>query len=407
MSGLATRRQFSNIHRMLGFNPATPIRALLLRAWVLGLAWATLAHAAGRTDLRWHWSSPLPFGNNIAEIIGDTYRFYLAVADHGQAYQSDDLTQWKSLTTGTRNYLRAATFHALGSDTNAVIIVGDAGVVRISTDGLHWSSTASGATQDLQGIAANATLFVATGARGTVLTSPDALAWTRHTTPTTRFISSVVAGPSQWVAVGEAGTIWTSSDARTWIPQSSGTDRWLWRVRHLNGRYVAAGQAGTLLSSLDGIVWASSSTGITNWLYDVAAVDVTYYAVGSQGVTLTSADAVTLQIADQITAKTLYGLATLRGQLIAVGYEGAILRAQAGAFPNPPSLTQWPATPTEQLFLVQGYADQRIRLEKTSDLQNWNAEGEREITALDGSLLFLSSTTNVVDHTYFRAAERG
>lgn len=761
MSGLATRRQFSKIHRMLGFHPVTHICARFLRAWVLGLGWALLAQAAGRTDLRWHWSSPLPFGNNIADIIGDTNRFYLAVTDHGQAYQSDDLTQWKSLTTGTRNYLRAATFHPLGADTHAVIIVGeagtvlrlhatgefsrttlptsdwlegvassgtrlvaigdqsalytsddgtnwlrrssgvsawwrsttwrsrpnsgmfvvvgengqiitstdginwtrrtsgtsvhlnrviatpsgflavgDAGVVLISTDGLRWNSTVSGATddlfaaatesrvvfgqtitvplvagarelrsaisignnylwtdeldtrrtspapyssyyaalhdgtqhvvggqagliavgrrstsldqsllwntyespprvilrdlttavsigtnlspalinsdlvvstnrttnllysavgygptllhsdngitwstalitagasntvflgvggrpnvlvtvgsggriarspeafeplistnsftnagvplsivltnqintlglvwfdapsgatQDLQGIAANSTLFVATGAQGTVLTSPDALTWTRQSTPTPRFISSVAAGPSQWVAVGEAGTIWTSSDARTWIPQSSGTDHWLWRVRHLNSRYVAAGQSGTLLTSLDGIVWTPSSTGITNWLYDVAAVDGTYYAVGSQGVTLTSTDAVTWQTADRITAKTLYGLATLRGQLITVGSEGAILRTQAGAFPNPPSLTQWPANPTEQLFLVQGSIDQRIRLERSPDLQVWTAEGELEITAVDGSLLFLSPITNAVDHLFFRAAER-
>ena len=147
-------------------------------------------------------------------------------------------------------------------------------------------------------------------------------------------------------------------------------------------------------------------SGVTNWLYDVEQVDGTYYAAGGQGTVLGSTDGVTWTPLDTITGKPLYGLATLRGQLLVVGSEGVILRSQAGPFPVAPALTKWPSAASEQLFLIRGQMDQRFSLDRSTTLDGWSPGLVTEITEADGCLLLLDTTTNAVDHQFFRAAER-
>lgn len=277
---------------------------------------------------------------------------------------------------------------------------------QINTLGLAWRNATTGVTNDLQGIATDGSLFVATGANGTILTSPDALAWTRRSTPAARYLSGVEHGTTGWVAVGERGTVWTSSDATAWVARSSGTTNWLWQVRHVDDQCLAVGQNGTLLASTDGANWIPRATGVTNWLYDVGLVAGTYVAVGSQGVILTSADGLAWTVADTLTGKSLYGLAANGGQLVVVGSEGAILRAQFGAFPSAPQLIRWPTTPTDTLFLIQGHQDQRLRIDRSKDLLWWYPGMDVEITAQDGTLLLYDTTPNTADVEFFRAAER-
>jgi hypothetical protein len=141
-------------------------------------------------------------------------------------------------------------------------------------------------------------------------------------------------------------------------------------------------------------------------LYDIQQIEGTYYASGGQGTILGSVDGVNWHSLDTLTGKPLYGLATLRGQLLAVGSEGVILRAQAGPFHAPPSLTKWPATAADQLFLIRGTMDQRLSLDRSTDLETWQPSAVTEITEPDGSLLLFDTATNNLTRQYFRATER-
>ena len=290
--------------------------------------------------------------------------------------------------------------------TNGIIVTAVVITNYVNTLALAWLASASGVTNDLQGVGANDSLFVVTGGNGIILTSPNGQNWTRRSTPSSRFISSVDAGPAGWVAVGEAGTLWQSADGTTWTPQVSGTTNWLWRVRYLNGQYLSVGQNGTIVASPDGVHWTPGNSGVTNWLYGVHSVDGTYYSVGSQGTVLASPDSKTWTLADTLTGKPLYGLTSARGQLLAVGSEGVILRAQVGPFASPPSITKWPTNPTNQLFLVNGHMDQRFRIEKSRNLESWTPGAEVEIDSSDGAVLILDATPNASDLQYFRAAEQ-
>ena len=80
---------------------SAPLWRVLLYCILGFVSSAVRTLSAGTTNLVWHWSNPLPFGNNVADLVGDTNRYYLAVADHGQAYLSEDLVNWTRLDTRT------------------------------------------------------------------------------------------------------------------------------------------------------------------------------------------------------------------------------------------------------------------------------------------------------------------
>jgi photosystem II stability/assembly factor-like uncharacterized protein len=162
-----------------------------------------------------------------------------------------------------------------------------------------------------------------------------------------------------------------------------------------------------VLTSADAVSWTLRNSGTTAWLNDVKYVDGTYYIVGNQGTLLTSDDAVTWTSRDTITGKSLSAAATLDGQLVAVGVEGVILRAQAGPFPKPIRLVQWPASSTNHAFLASGQIDQRFHIDRTKDLGGtWtDSTGTLEISDTAGTLLLLDNTANDPVYQFFKATE--
>ena len=258
-------------------------------AWLLGVAFCavTLSSIAAGTP-RWHWSNPLPFGNNIADLIGDTNRFYLAVADHGQAYLSEDLTTWSSLDTGTRLYLRSAFFHPLGSDTNAAVITGEAGLI-LRLDGNHQISRTTLPTQDwLEGVTSSGTRLVAVGDNAAIFTSDDGTNWLRRAPGITTWLRGVAwrarTGGGTFVAVGEGGQIITSPDGITWTRRTSGTSADLNRVVTTPTGFMAVGAAGTaIVTANDGQRWTALTSGATDELF---AIGVETRTVLGQSVTV-------------------------------------------------------------------------------------------------------------------------
>jgi len=87
-------------------------------------------------------------------------------------------------------------------------VVGDAGIIVTSPDGISWTSRSSGTTNSLTSVSFGGGEYVAVGASGMILTSNDGITWTSRLFNTTNNLSGVCYdGNGQFVIVGDSGTI--------------------------------------------------------------------------------------------------------------------------------------------------------------------------------------------------------
>lgn len=398
------------------------------RATYLSAAWnGTALLAGGRTGLLAEgvrtngatvWTD---LSDGVRHWLWDLARFpdtYIAVGDRATILTSPDGVNWTSELPPLA--LTNALFLGLGGRTNLAVAAGARGALmispavftnlvttnaggilstsRINLLGLEWHAVASGVTNTLQGVAADALRLVVVGDEGTVLTSPDGTNWNARTIPARPLLTSVAAHPGGYVATGRAGALFTSPDAVTWTPRASGTTNWLYRVRHFDGRLVAVGQGGTLLSSTDGVDWVPRPTGTTAWLNDVIHAAGAWFLIGNQGTVLISTNLNDWTDAAAITGKSLYAAAAHAGQLVVAGIEGVILRAQLAPLTDPVAIAAYQhealTNRVRDAFLFLGRPDQVFDLDRAPVLPDWNPDRRFEITAPDGSLVFVRETTN-------------
>lgn len=274
---------------------------------------------------------------------------------------------------------------------------------QVNAMGLAWYGVSSPTTNNLQGVCATESLYLAAGDKGMLITSPDGTNWSRRVTGVTNYLSGIAAFPGGFVAVGDAGAILTSVDGTSWINRSVGGSAWISRVRWTGDRLVATGENGSVLTSPDGITWTRRTSGTTEWINDVIAVGGTWYAPATGGVLLTSTNCVTWNTDPTlITGKSLYSAASLDGQLVVAGIEGVILRAQVTGFPNPVSFVQWPGSQDAHVFVLSGAPDQTFQLQRSSDLKNWIIGSPLEITDSSGTLLLYDAGTNNAAGQFFQ-----
>ncbi|MSU35783.1 MAG: hypothetical protein EXS36_11895 [Pedosphaera sp.] len=239
--------------------------------WLFGAMGVIVLWGSGMmvaASLRWHWSNPRPFGNNIADLTWRSNGVYVAVADHGQLFTSGDLATWHARETGTPLALRAVTY--LG---NRLVVVGEAGVViwADTPDSLNHGSL--GTRDWLEGIVSINGLAVAVGDHGAVYTTPNGQSWTRQPAGITNWLRSVTWGRGLFCAVGEFGFAATSPDGTNWIRRTTSVTNHLNRVTWVDTGFLAVGENGrALLSDPAGSAWRDSKTGTTNHL-NAAAID--------------------------------------------------------------------------------------------------------------------------------------
>ncbi|MBW2733739.1 MAG: hypothetical protein JRH20_15230 [Deltaproteobacteria bacterium] len=151
--------------------------------------------------------------------------------------------------TGTSEGLRG-----IACDTAGICIaVGAAGVILRSTDGVHWSTVASGTQTMLRAVAWGEGTWLAVGDNKTFLRSDDkGLHWSAVETSATRNPLGVTYGSAQWVVVGQAGQILTSPDLATWTDVSFTTGAPLQDVAtNGQGVWVAVAESDVPLVSHD------------------------------------------------------------------------------------------------------------------------------------------------------------
>lgn len=156
-------------------------------------------------------------------------------------------------------------------------LAGGLGFVLTSPDGIQWTRTAVGATNDgWSGLAYNGSTYVAVGLRGSgtdrggVVYSNDGATWTFGTVPAgIGQLTAVAFGANRFVAVGELGRIYTSPDGITWSNTLSPVTNFLRAVAFADGQFVATGDSGRILTSADGIAWLNRSVSTVNSLLNI------------------------------------------------------------------------------------------------------------------------------------------
>ncbi|MBL9175578.1 MAG: hypothetical protein JNL10_18700 [Verrucomicrobiales bacterium] len=223
---------------------------------------------------RWHWSNPLPHGNNIADFAYHTNGHFIQVTDHGQLYASDSLTQWDSRETGTRRDLRGATFQR-----DRLLVSGERGLIVWSDDLQRFHTVDLGTEDWLECVAASPDLAVAVGDNAAIYTSINGVDWSRQTVGFTNWLRGVAWGGNVFAAVGEGGLIITSPNGVDWTQReaSDGHTANLNRIAWTGNGFVVAGDefngSGTVIfGNASGSSWVrQTQSGATGDLFSAAA----------------------------------------------------------------------------------------------------------------------------------------
>lgn len=207
--------------------------------------------------------------------------------------------------------------HAVASDGQRWVMVGQAGSIATSSDGRTWTARYSGeCCNALRAVAYGAGKWVAVGDDATVLVSTDGIRWTGLPSPKAFLgkldLFGVGFRPGQWMAVGEQGIALTSPDGTTWSPQTTGTDQELHGVAWGDDQWVAVGSGGTILASADGATWVHRSTpskvSLNFVVHDGSAPGASWVAVGDAGSLFTSFDGATWSAVPTSLSVDLHGV---------------------------------------------------------------------------------------------------
>lgn len=247
----------------------------LLCAFLLWVG--VLPAGAATTNLVWRWSNPLPFGANIADLAVRGGEPYVAVAEYGQLFTSEDLSTWTRRETGTTRWLRSATYFGTTTNNTArqLLVGAESGRILVSEDLSNFTSIDLGTTDWLEGIAASPTRAVAVGDNAAIYTSDDGTNWVRRANNfnSTWFRGVTWRTNGVFVAVGESGLIATSPNGITWTRQARNlTTANLNRVIPLSNGFCAVGEGGVVAvdTSGSGTTWRLASSGATGDLYAAA-----------------------------------------------------------------------------------------------------------------------------------------
>lgn len=264
-----------------------------------GIAWTQVVPAFKKTLLSVAWSGTS----------------YIAVGLNGAIVGSTNGTAWTTKTSGTnldlhqviwaRNQFIVVGGHETGEDYST----GTGGsIVLTSPDGSKWTRRTVPTDHPLEGIVFTGTQYVAVGrasadsvgyntGEAEILTSPDAITWTHRSSGLMGLdLQRVAYNGSVFVATNENFGILRSTDGITWAPASSlpaapptAYLTELYDVLWTGTNFVTVGNSGISLNSTDGNTWLASQTELySDRLYGLAWNGQTLVAVGAHASVQTS-----------------------------------------------------------------------------------------------------------------------
>jgi hypothetical protein len=256
---------------------------------------------SGRADPldTWTWRNPLPTANALSGIAYANNQF-VVVGEAGTILMSDDGLGWTQRRSGTEVPLFGVAygdgrFVAVGGNYQHLGGLSTDSIIVTSTNAADWEMIELPGLGQLRGVAYGNGQFVAVGGDGMVATSLDGLNWGVDW-PGLQFsgFNAVTFANGQFVAVGgNPGLVLVSSNGVNWGQSWSGTNE-LNAVTYGNGEFVAVGSGdiltsnivvatyGAIVTSTNGTDWMEHLTGNQGeqFLYGVAYGNGLFVAVG-------------------------------------------------------------------------------------------------------------------------------
>ena len=150
------------------------------------------------------------------QLVGPTATNYAII------YTSPDAYTWTQVSF-TATHLG---FNSIASNSQAMVAVGDGGIIYTSFNGTTWFTQNSTVSTKLNNIIWDSynNIFVIVGDNGTILTgTSNGITWTQQTSGVTAALESVVWNNTahKYVAVGLDNTILISSNATSWTKSAT------------------------------------------------------------------------------------------------------------------------------------------------------------------------------------------
>ena len=194
------------------------------------------------------------FGGNLFVAVGD-YDFETASS---VILTSPDGISWTRQTNPSPDILRRITYV-----NGTFVVVGGAGTVLVSTDGVTWLNRSISFGPEFTGVAVKPGVPATLAAVGTnsyqiYRSADDGTTWTIASHAPASLPTSVLRGiyyaDGQFVAVAESDFIFSSTDAITWSTRMGadifpGGTRELYSVTFGNGKFLAVGANGAIMQS--------------------------------------------------------------------------------------------------------------------------------------------------------------
>ena len=114
-------------------------------------------------------------------------------------------------------------YNAIAYDGTTYVVVGSAGIILTSIDGITWNTTVSGTLNNLLDITYGAGIFVAVGANGTIIYSSNGTVWSQSGAVSYTNINAITYGGGKFVIVTLLGGIYTSTNGITWTSANTFT----------------------------------------------------------------------------------------------------------------------------------------------------------------------------------------
>lgn len=170
---------------------------------------------------------------------------FVAIGDNNAFYSQDNGATWLSGTISGVSYLSGIAY----GNGRFVTPDGYSDNVAVSTDGIHWTTTAAGLVppDTLREIGFGNGLFLLTTSEGDAYTSADGISWQKQTrffdlSSTETSVYAVVAGGGGFMIVSSSGFFFTFDSGATWIPADPGVS--VYDGMYWNGAFVAVGSTG-------------------------------------------------------------------------------------------------------------------------------------------------------------------
>ncbi len=266
----------------------------------LVLALSLLAHSEA-SAMVWHWSNPLPHGNDVVDMTWNGVLGFQA-AELGRVYLSGDLIDWLPCQSSTTNDLQAVTYFG-----NRILITGANGLVGYSDDGVNFTTSSLNPTNWLVSVATSSNLAVAVGDNAVIYTSATGTNWqgpvqAPNDPGGNYWLLSAAWGAGTFVIAGEHGYLATSPDGTHWTAHLVSTNLSLTedieKVAWIStgnspgsfpytGFWASTYNGHALYSTNSGANWQLfSGVGSTNALYGIAANNSSALLAGDSDVRL-------------------------------------------------------------------------------------------------------------------------